>query len=243
MANLLYAHGVIRENSKVNVVCFPYAGGTASNFSRVKKFLSEDFSVYPVLYPLRERRFNQPMPNTVEELVQEFVDSCEDIFRKPFIMFGYCTGSIIAYEAAKYIEKKMQVSPLCFIAAASMAPDRRVGKEGIENMSDDDFIKMLYDTGRISNEAEKVPNFKEYYLPIMRADFSVLGRYNFQNTDKLNCPIITFSGSEDEQIPQKLINEWNKYTDFNYSKYSFDGGHYFIDDNMEEVCNLINKLV
>ena len=47
------AHGIERSEAEINIVCFPFAGGTASNYAKWKNCLSDKYSVYPMLYPAR----------------------------------------------------------------------------------------------------------------------------------------------------------------------------------------------
>lgn len=242
MEKVWYAHGIEHESAKINVICFPYAGGTASNFARWKKSLDKEHSIYPVLYPLRERRYNENMPDSIEALVTEFVDENLKLFEKPFILFGHCTGSIIAYETARYIHEKLKKEPICFIASGALSPDKRLVQMDVDNMKDNDFIEMLNDTGRIAEGAELIPNFKEYYLPVIRADYHLLGMYNYEASYKMSCQVITLAGTEDKQISFDDISNWRKFTDGKYENYSMAGGHFFIEKNVEEICKIVNEI-
>ena len=95
--NKWIAHYNNIENSDYNLFCFPYTGGSASYFAPWINEMPENVGIAPVLYPMRETRFTEPLMNTVEEMAAALVEDSIDLFRKPFAFYGHCSGAVIAY--------------------------------------------------------------------------------------------------------------------------------------------------
>ena len=116
------AHSSDRSEAKVNLLMFVYAGGSPSFFAPWKKYLDESINIYPILYPGREIRKNEVIPGSLNKMIRDFVDETPELFSKPFVIFGQCTGSIIAYETAKYVYEKYGRFPLSFITSSMNSP-------------------------------------------------------------------------------------------------------------------------
>ena len=99
----------VNENGKVSLFIFPCSGGTASSYHKWHEYLNEDIDIYPVQYPMREKRAKDPMPDSITELAQQFCDECIELIReKEFAFLGHCAGSLVGYEAALYSERKIR---------------------------------------------------------------------------------------------------------------------------------------
>ena len=94
------AHARYAEDAAVNLLCFPYAGGSAAYFSPLKAEIDSRINLCPVLYPGRERNAGIPNFDTLEACAKAFVTENPQLFQKPVAFFGHCTGSLVAYEAA-----------------------------------------------------------------------------------------------------------------------------------------------
>lgn len=241
MKNNWFAHGQVNEKSKMNLFLFPYAGGTSSNYAKWKKYINTDISVYPVLYPLREKRMFDEMPGSIKEMVMEFVDSNIELFKRPYILFGHCTGALYAYETAKCLYEKLGTEPEYFIVSGALTPNRELWKCGVEQLSDERFIEMLCETGRLTKETAEIPGFKEYYLPIMRADYSLLSKHDYEATYIMKCPIISFCGKFDTQVLEHDIMEWANFTRNEHKNIIVNGEHFFLEDNEKNICSMINE--
>ena len=62
-----FAYGMTHEQADLNLLLFPFAGGCPSVFVQWKRLLSAKVNVYPVLYPFREARRSEQLPDTVQQ--------------------------------------------------------------------------------------------------------------------------------------------------------------------------------
>lgn len=112
------------------------------------------------------------------------------------VLFGQCTGATVAYEVVREIRKQYNKAPILFVASGAVSP-RTPAISGTGRMTDEELIKFLLDSGRITEESLRIPMFMEYYFPVMKADFAMLEKYKYPGDFMLPCPILTVKGDKD----------------------------------------------
>ena len=65
-------HARITDGAQVNLLCFTYAGGSPSLFAPWKKYIPDSINVYPILYPMREKRRQEMLPEDTSVLAVAF---------------------------------------------------------------------------------------------------------------------------------------------------------------------------
>ena len=86
--NKWIAHGRMSEENKINLLCFSYPGGSASNFATWKKLIDSRINLLPILYPERELRKNDPMEEKEERGEEERMNHPPSLFSFPYAFFG-----------------------------------------------------------------------------------------------------------------------------------------------------------
>ncbi len=80
------------------------------------------------------------------------------------------------------------------------------------------------------------------YLPLYRADYSIIGKYKFENlTLKTSVPAVIFYSEAD--TPRKEMELWKQYFTGNCEYHEFDGNHFFIQEHHEEMANIISSCI
>lgn len=248
MKNKWIVHGTKNENAEVELILFTYAGGSPSVFAPWKKLFSSSVNIDPVLYPGRELRKNEPMPENVRELVKSFVEENEELFSGSFAFFGHCTGAFIAYETARYVQEKYRRSPVAFIASGSDSPGITdltsilKDENGCE-VSDEELAHRMVKIGIVTPDFVKDSNFINYYMPIYRNDLLMLGRSDASSRDKLDCDIYTLHGDEDDFITENGQQDWKNYTTGTLYSDTCPGGHFYITSRKEMTVEKLEKAI
>ena len=232
-------HNTKNENAKLNILCFPHAGSSSTFFAGWVKYFSDDVNIFPVQYPARDNRMSEPMPDSLFELAENMIDESMELFDRPFIFVGHCSGSIVAYEAAEYLREISGKSPEYIFVSASVAPEN-YKLRSTKNLSDEMFFKY-YNYADYEKEKDN-PLFK-FFLPVIRMDFTLCEKYRYKEKPPLDCPIFAFAGSEDKEggDPEK-INLWKKYTTSEiFSTKVYDGDHFYFERNAEDITAIIGK--
>ena len=127
-----------------------------------------------------------------------------------------------------YIEYKNY--PVHLFISALSAPQIIDSKSPIHNLSESDFIDKLRDYNGTPNVVLEDKELMALFLPVLRADFAVLGTYTYHNAPPLECPISIFGGLEDDKVPIEELEAWREQTNNSFSLEIFPGGHFFIND-------------
>ena len=242
------AHGSGRDDADVNLLMFVYAGGSPSFFAPWKKYFESNVNVCPILYPGRELRRNEPIPASLGEMVREFVEESPELFAKPFIFFGQCTGSVIAYETAKYVYEKHGKFPGAFITSSMDSPRsydcyEALYDENGHEVSDEILAERMIRQGTVSPDFAGDQNFIHYYMPIFRGDLKMLEDVDKEEPVRLGCNIYCLSGSDDEFVSDAGLADWSSYTSEKIFYEKAAGGHFYVRDNKEFVLDRLNTYI
>lgn len=241
-ANKWFAHQRIDENAEVNLFCFVFAGGSPSFFAPWKKYFPEYINVIPVLYPAREKRTKEPMPEEVCQLVSQFRKDNEEYLKKPYAIWGHCSGSLIGLEVA-YEESKENNPPVSFIVSGCEAPEYALNRlqirEDFSQVKDEDILNDLLLFNLMSEEMIADKTFKDYFLPIYRSDLTMFSKYKCSEEIKLSCPAMILNGSEDKMIKTECMKAWRNRFEDHIEFETLSGGHYFVNDHVSEITDKI----
>lgn len=229
----------ISETESGRLFCFPHAGAGATVYALWGRYMPENISLYPVLYPAREQRRNEAFPEKLTELARKIAVENKDAFcEKPFVLYGHCEGGIIAYETAVFLKELCGVSPKLLVASGANPPDIQTAELIKENMTMEEAAKVFAEYGFLNKDFIGNKMYMDCFVPILVKDFLLLQNYCDKDHKKLDCPILLMYGSDDVNIDSKNIHGWKEYTFADCEEKVFNGGHFFITkDNIGSVIS------
>src|SRR5438094_1120625 len=110
--------------SRVRLVCFPHAGGSASYYHAMSQALAPSVEVLAVQYPGRQDRYGEPFVTDIRALADRVVESLRPWTDRPFAFFGHSMGSIVAFEAARRLQERGGAGPCRLFASSHRAPSQ-----------------------------------------------------------------------------------------------------------------------
>lgn len=237
------AHGRISENAKYNLICFPFAGGSASAYAPWVRFLGEDISLFPVLYPMREKRMREPMPVSLSVLAENFTAETPEAFEKPYILLGHCTGAMTAYETFKNAVRLYGRKPSLFVAVSAPSPRMKITDRSLRTFSDEDMLKYMAEKNLVDERTLALKDFVKYYIPIFKKDFILHDEYDCCDAEKLDCDVIVLTGTDDKLVDNEKITDWKNFTTGSFEHISYSGDHFFINSHLNQVIELIKSKI
>lgn len=227
------------QGQDFTLYCFAHAGATAAYFAKWgAKF--KDIAILPVQFPMREKRIREKMPDSIQELVKNFVDENIIMLKdRQFGFLGHCSGSIVAYEAAKYAKKAYGIEPKIIFVSSCYAPDD-YSAPVLSSLKDEELLNVIKEAGYVTSELLENPFMFEYFAPIARKDFYIQEKYKNKDTQKLNIPIVAMYGNKDVALKNKgSIYNWKNYTTSNFSIEEFEGNHFYLEEELDKVVAAI----
>lgn len=149
-------------------------------------------------------------------------------------------GGIIAYELSYKLKKENNVEPICLFVSGCKAPLTDGNKEKIHDLPEKKFRQKLFEYGGTPKEILQNEELMEVFAPILRRDFEICFNHKYTNIFSLGCDIIGFFG-KDEGFSEGEINKWGNYTNRDYINMVYPGGHFFINENMNSIIEVINE--
>ncbi|MEU6095314.1 alpha/beta fold hydrolase [Streptomyces sp. NPDC047079] len=220
------------------LVCFPHAGGAASSFVPLSRELAPDVDVLAVQYPGRQERLGEVPAEDITHLAEQVARALSPLALAPYALFGHSMGALIAYEAARCLERWSVAGPHRLFVSAQVPPGDRA-LEGRYADSDDDVVRELRALGGTDSSVLADPDLMALVLPAIRADYRALRRYVWEPGPRLRCPVTALVGDSDPVATADLAKGWSEYSVTGAEVAVFRGGHFYVEERLPEVAALV----
>lgn len=225
----------------MKLICFTYAGGNSSFYDELKEKLFPEIELIAIEYSGHGSRHKSPFYVDFSELAEDMYTQIEEILNEKtsYAIMGYSMGSISAVEVLRTIIEKRKTLPVHIFLAAH-EPQTKVVCADYNSEDIDVFVKER--TIKFGGIPEKLINNKSFwrmYLPIYRADYSIIAKYKFEDLNlKSNIPATVFFSESDTAFND--MKNWGKYFD-NIDFIEYTGNHFFINDHVSAIAQEIKR--
>ena len=226
----------------LRLFCIPYAGGGASIYHRWSDGLPAEFQVCPIQLPGRESRFKEAPYHSMATLVDELGRALVSWTEIPFAIFGHSMGAIVGFEVARYLRRVTGKNPVCLFASSRRAP--QLGKTGrnISQLSDAEFVREMREHyNGIPEVILQDRELMEMFVPLMKADMSVIESYEYRPEEPLLCKISVFGGVGDRHVSLQALEAWAEQTRGPFRVRQFPGDHFFLKDARAALLQAIGQ--
>ncbi|WP_433789715.1 thioesterase II family protein [Actinoplanes sp. CA-252034] len=226
-------------DSRVTLVCFPHAGGSASFFYPVSDAMQSTLQVVALQYPGRQdRRLERPL-TSIAELADQSYTALRPLMDRPLAFFGHSMGATLAFEVAVRMKRELGSGPVTLFASGRRAPSRH-RTETVHQLDDDGIVaelKTLSGTDtRILGDLELL----RMIMPAIRGDYIAAETYRYEPGPALDCPIVALTGDADPKVSLDEAQAWADHTTGGFELRVFGGGHFFLAQHQRAVINLIS---
>jgi surfactin synthase thioesterase subunit len=229
-----------QADASVRLLCLPFSGGTAAAYREWAALLPRSIEVCAVELPGHGVRFKEQAVADMDVLVDQLLAALRPLFDRRVVMFGHSLGARIAFAMAR---REPRVSRLIVSAApAAHLPPRRQ-RSGLAR---DAFIQELARLGGTPQRILADPDMMDYFMPVLRADFSLLERCLAPAGAKVSCPIDALAAHDDTEVPLEHAAAWAELTGGAFRLIEMSGGHFYLqsrrDAVLAHVLNLLSEV-
>lgn len=227
----------------LRLFCLPFAGGGAAAFRPWTTLLPSYVDVCPVVYPGRELRLYEKPFTDLTEMVKACSEALLPLMDRPFAIFGYSLGGLIAFEMVRYLRRRGLPLPEHLFLAAVAAPKPGPMQRSYHKLPDPEFIDYLRNLNGTSEAVLQNPELMKILLPLLRADVTAFETYVHNVETPLECPVAAFGGVQDASISEDALANWRAHTDRAFSLQIFPGNHFFLHSAQSQLlANLTRHL-
>lgn len=235
--------GKHNPNARLRLFCFPYAGGAASIYRSWSQHLSADIEVCAMQLPGRESRIRDKPFTSVHELIQALMPNLLPYLDKPFTLFGHSMGALIVYELAQQLQHQVGRTPTHLFVSGRRAPFLPEPEPPLHSIRTDiDFLQAIHQRYQnIPDIMFRDAELRELFVPLLRADFTLVETYRGSARTRLSCPIVALGGTEDGRVSEVELRAWQALTESAFDLHLLPGGHFYVNEQAEPLLATLHN--
>lgn len=211
----------------LRLIVFHHAGGSSAAYMPLARALPGDWELLLLDLPGRGGSRRVGPLTEMPSLVEATTDAVLEWAGPPVALFGHSLGAIVALETARRLEAR-GVMPLWVGVSGRPAPDCPVAEaRPLYELPDRELIGALARFGGIPAELDELPEFRDRFIRLVRADLQALDSYvPARWRSPLTAPLTAFGAVDDELAPADTVEPWSRETTGGFRTRMFTGGHF-----------------
>lgn len=233
-------YDIIDDHSE-KLICFHYAGGSASVF-RQWTLEPHGFNVLCAELPGKGTRTGEAFVTDIKDLLEPLCAAVDAVVENgKYTLFGHSMGAAIGFYVADRMTKNYGKQPSCLIVAGRQAPDTENEGEFKSWMSDDALIKEMRMYGGTPDDVLENKELMDILIPRIRKDYELNDTLIYHG-EKLHIPIVAHSALEDKGATPDIMEHWSAMTTGKFSIRSFEGRHFWVTDDETYFLQILKEL-
>ncbi|MES0168094.1 alpha/beta fold hydrolase [Mesorhizobium sp. M0027] len=226
------------------IICFPHGGGGVQSFRNWPDYLPDDVELICLDLPGRGKRSAEAAIRSMDVLVPMLIEALQAYSDRPFVFFGHSAGALVAYEAARSLEKAGRPSPFHVVVSAHPSADLPADEPPMYRYADDKLTDVVRSLGLVPKEVlENEELLRKFILPPMRADFELAETYGRNLPTPIKAAITAMGGAQDETVNANDLDKWRRLTTSRFARIIFEGDHFYTHSMTEEVVSSLLREV
>ncbi len=224
------------------IILFPFAGASFYSYRPFEGQCPKDVELLALEAPGRGKRITENFPEDIFQLADDFYTQLSEFINDSadFYFFGHSLGAVLALLVTQKLQSEKQTLPKKLVLSGKNPPHIKSQISNRHLLSDSDFKNLISDMGGTPKEILQNKDLLDYFLPILRADFSLVDKVKFDIPDqKPELPVKILSGDTDRNTDKESLADWNFYFKNKPHYEELEGDHFFIFNNIEQIYNSI----
>jgi len=223
------------------VFAIAFAGGDENSYRPLNEQLG-DIELVTLERPGRGRRHSTPLVTDPDALVADLTGQLRDHLREradePFAIYGHSLGARLAFRVCQQLRAEGLPAPVRLVVSGECGPSVPSRERDTWQLTGDAFWAHLDELGGVPQQLRQYEDLMAHYERVLRADFTVLGRYRHPQEAPLDVPITVVTGDL-EPFSEADIVAWQRETTEPLVRHRLPGDHFFIRAHWPELAHLI----
>ena len=219
----------LHPDARVRLFCLPHAGSGSAGFHRWKAEMRHfEIDVCPVMLPGRETRLAEPPARDADALISSLMAASGELLDRPYAIYGHSMGALLALGWTLAIERAGMPMPRWLIVSGRNAPGSNGPGTLLHRLPDQEFVAQLERRyGAMAPGLLDDPELRAIFLPILRADLTLVEGFRSAPAHRLPCPIAALAGENDATVSEAGLEAWRAWTADEFRSERVPGGHFF----------------
>lgn len=209
-------------------------------YLRWRRLLPEWIQIIPVELPGRGHRLGEPFAENFVQLVSQICSEHSESMQRRYALFGHSMGALLAYGVALHQHARKMPLPEIVFASGSPAPSHHNADRFMSEADDAALIADLRKLGGTPEEVFNNPELLKLVLSTLSADYRICNSFQYSPHTPLPLPLCALGGRADE-ISAERIEAWQHETRSRFDLTWFDGDHFFIRQQEQQVISTIQR--
>ena len=221
--------------------CVPFAGGSAAATCGSWAALLPDIRVVPLELAGRGRRCAERFAGTLEQAAADLLRTIAPVARRePYALYGHSMGTAIVYELVRALAAAGLPAPQGVFVSGRNPPHQPCPRRELYLLPDETFLAEIRKLGGTPDAFFESEALRATFLPVLRSDYGLLGRYQAQLPVHVTpSPLTVLCGDRDPLANAHSLRAWQGYTSGGFRIAQFSGGHFFLRDHAARICALV----
>jgi len=190
--------------------------------------------------PGKDQRLSETLLTDMNELAAQYAQQITEQAKGKYLLFGHSMGALMANLVIQKLVENGGLLPHRVVVSSYPAPMHHHDR-GRTEMTDVEFVNHMKKLNGLPPRLLAEPSLMRIFLPILRADILAIDNYRYQKEEKHNVPMTVLFGSQ-ETVLSGLMLDWQKETTVPISVKRFEGGHFFIFEQLKKMMELFEKV-
>lgn len=210
-------------------------------FRKWSQALPAYVEVCPVQLPGREMRQRERLCTDLPALVPVLAEALQPLLDRPFAIFGHSMGAVLGFEWARYLRHHYALTPKHLLMSGGHAPQLPPAHSPLHRLPNAAFLHEVWRRYQgIPEVVWREPEIMAWFLPILRADFTMLETYTYVAEVPFDCPLSAFGGLQDPNVSHDGLVAWRHQVCGPFRLSMFPGGHFFVNEHPEPLLQAIS---
>jgi len=224
----------------MKAILLHHAGGDKYAWRAYADLLSPVIEPVALELPGRGDRFGEKLLTTMEEMATDIYRQMQPHIHTPYIVVAKSMGALIAYLVMEKLKEHYMRMPSYVFLGSRKCPASYSHEDPIFNKNKSEFWEGVKMYGGLPEALLHHDELRDFFEPILRADFCALETYRHNREVKFNVPATVMYGRQDTVTAEEL-ESWQNYFVPPVDIFAFDSGHFFMYDQAAQITSLIKE--
>lgn len=219
------------RDGQPTLVAFAHAG---AGYAQLQPFAAacerRGVAVLGASLPGRQARLREPARTDFATLAAELTDALCPVTDRPYALFGYCSGALLAFGVLCGLAGRGAALPEHLLVVAAEAPDVAWRPRRLADLAADQLWSTLGEENSLPPALLGDPRLRAVAEPAVRADFAVLASYRHQPAPPLPVPVTVLYGERDGDLARGGLLGWRRQTSHPLRMRGLPGDHWLLED-------------